>query len=350
MPYQVTSGTTRKDLLTALESFASTNGWTTEYDDITANGELALSQLNCHFAVSDGGVVARSDLINGGTVDDGYLNAGLAASITTSNHNYYGHPGSIVTTSGDIDKLSVNDLTGPFSNIYLFTDSSSSSRYIHCVIQSSTSRYSFFSIGNLDNLSMSHANIGYMMSNYYVWWNNHTDYSANASFGPNYIGCTSHGLGLFGSRQTAQLYIPSGVLDTALGFPSGALQIGGWSEPFALPIFEGSQTFNSVPGDLLDHCHLVQNDSTTGGAPLWPLPSGYYDSTVGLQCILGVYPDICFINMTGFYPGEVITYGSDEWQIFPIKAFGQSANANYGASPLPDPNSEFYAMAIKRIT
>lgn len=350
MPYQVTSGTTRKDLLTALESFASTNGWTTEYDDITTNGELALSKGNCHFAVSDGGVVAQTDSINGGTVDDGRLEAGLAASITTTNHQYYGHPGSLCTIDNDSDTWRTNDLTGPFSNIYFFTDSATSSTYIHCVVQSSSNRYTFFSIGNLDKLGMSHADIGYMIGTYYVWWPNHTDYSDYSIYGPNNIGCPYHYFGAFGDRLLAQLYIPSGVLDTALGFPSGALQIGGASDPFAMQTFNREQQYVSEPGSPLDHFHVVQNDSTTGGAPLWPLMSGYYSDTYDLRCFLGMYPDVCLVNMTGFYPTEVVTYGADDWQIFPVKAFGDSENANLGVSPESDVNSEFYAWAIKRIT
>jgi len=350
MPYQVTSGTTRKDLLTALKDFASTNGWTVEYDDITANGELALSQLNCNFAVSDGGVSAKTDVINGGTVDDGRLKAAISSSITTSNHHFYGHPDSLCTYDTDADTVYINDLTGPFSNIYLFTDSAVSSRYIHCVVQSSTSRYTHFSIGNLDNMGMSHDDIGYVAGEYYVWWNNNTDYSDNHIFGPNYFGCPYHGIGLFGDKTCAHLHIPSGVLDTAFGFPSGLQIIGGSNEPWLLKNFDREQAFSSASGCPLDHCNLVSNDSTTGGAPLWPLPSGYFGPGDGLACVLGVFPDICFVNMTGFYPGEVVTYGSDDWQIFPFKAFGQSEHANYGAIPEPDVNSEFYALAIKRIT
>lgn len=347
MPYSTTSATTRADLIAAIATFANAAGWTVEYN---VTGEAAFSKKNCHVALSDGGTASRSDMINGGTVTDGLIYMAIGSEITASNHHFYGHPGSIVTSSGDLDKIIVNDLAGPFTNVFLFTDSNVDSNYIHCVIQNSSGRYTYLGFGNLNKLGMSHANIGYAIGTYYIWWNNIADYSSNSSFGPNYFGHYGHVMGVVGESPNCHLYIPSGVLDTSLGFASGDQQIGGTSGALSIINMDRTTLSGAASGRLMDHFHLTANDSTTGGALLWPLVAGYALPASGLRCVLGEIPDLCLFNLSGFAARDVLTYGTDEWQVFPQKLAGESANSNYGVNPTTTVNTEFYGYAIKRLT
>ena len=343
MPYSVVSASTRADLLAAIATFASSNGWTVEYN---VTGELGLSKLNCHVALSDGGTVSESDQINGGTVTDGFIFGALGSSLTASNHHYYGHPDSVVTTSGDSDRVTINDLAGPFSNVYLFTDSSTSSTYIHVVVQSSTGRYTTFSFGNVNKMGFSHANVGYLIGCNYTWWNNYSN-TASALFYPNNIAGI-HGLWIL-SRPTYNAYVPSGVLDTALGFPSGVQMLGSATSNFLMSLLNTTQSMSAAVGSPLDHFHVSENEATTGGAPMWPLPCIYSVSDSSLRCMLGMLPDICLFSMTGFSPVEVVAYGTENWQIFPFKSQGSHANSNTGINPLAAVNTENFALAIKQV-
>jgi hypothetical protein len=343
MPFTVVSATTRADLLSAIATFATSYGWTIEYN---VTGELAMTNSNCHVALSDGGVTARTDSINGGTVNDGIIHGAIAESITTSNHHFYGHPGSIVTTSNDSDRIISNDLTGPFSNVYLFTDTAHT--YLHCVTQSSSDRYSLMSFGNLNKLGMSHADVGYAFGEFYTWWPNNSSV-INSLFAPNDISSPYHYIGMFLETYSSHVYFPSGVIDTSLGFPSGSQQVSGSS---LKNVFNRSQAAMSgyTQGYLLDHYHFIDNDTTTGGAPLWPIPIRFSYNSGAISCHLGIFPDIFLFNMSGFAPKATITYGSETYQIFPLKAQGSYANSKLGSSPTQYSNTQNFAIAIKQIT
>lgn len=355
MPFDVTSGTDRADVLTELESFAATYGWTTVYDEISIDGQLGISNGNCFCALGDGSTTLRTDSVNGGSLTDGFVFGALGTSLTAGNTQFWGHPGSIVTSSGDTDRVEINDLAGPFSNIYLFTDDAET--YIHCVVQSSADRYTFFSLGNLNKNGLSHSDIGYLTGMSYVWWPNAADFSANSGYAPNNIGNATHSLGFLGHSET-NFFIPNGVLDTAFGFSSGDIVIassGVSDRMFALWRRSGSALASVAAlagftaGAILDPFFVVGNDQTTGGAPLWSIPYFFYDSSSAVQTYLGDLPDVRMVNLTGFASKDIVTYGSDEWQLFPIKAFGDSEASNWGSNPAYPANTERYGIAIKRV-
>lgn len=360
MPFEVTSGSDRRDLLAEIEDFASTYGWTTEYDDIVSSGQLALSNSNCHVALTDTGTTSQTDAVNGGSVTDGHITAALATSINTGNQNFHGHPGSIVTSAGDGDRVITNDLAASLSNIYLFTDAAET--YVHCVVQNASNRYTFFSFGNLDKKGMTHADIGYLLGCNYTWWPNVATFAANSNYGPNNIGFTSHALGhifspgnvlvTFGSA--ANIHIPSGVLDTVLGFSSGVQMVT------AANIHEPVGVVSSVRPDglapasvsgIMSNAARIMNSSATGGAPLWPVPVIYLAglAEASLSCYLGEIPDVAYVNMQGFAAKDIVTYGSDDWQLFPIKALGDIEETTHGNSPASPANTAQYGIAIKRI-
>jgi hypothetical protein len=347
MPYSVVSGTTARDLLAAIRTFAAANSWTVEYDDVSANGELGLSRLNCHVALTDGGNTSVTDAVNGGSLNDGRIYGGIGSSITTSNHHYYGHPGSIVTINGDSDRVVINDVQGPFSNIYLFTDATG--RYINVAAQNTSDRYTHISFGNLNKIGMTHADIGYLSGQNYTWWPNVADYSANSGYGANWPGYSGHNQGFVGNSNL-HLYTPNGVLNTAYGFASGDQQTGGQSATGAQTILYLSEFGfgTATTGRLLDHFHVCGNEATTGGAPLWPLPVSFADDSSDIRCLLGVLPDTCLFNMTGFSPKQIVTYGSDDWQIFPLKAAGSYENSNFGANAAYPANTYKFGLAYKR--
>ena len=222
MAFLQTTSTGWRDLLAIIRSFAVGQGWSVSYDQITAKGQLGLSKLNCHVAIgslrnsgdtADANVFSRTDSVNGGTLTDSIIGLALGTSLTASNTKYWGHPGSIVTTNTDGDLVQVNDLTGPFSNVWLFSDTGGN--YIHIVVQSALERYTSFSFGNLDVKGATVPRCGYTTGMFHTWWPNNAVFSNNTAYDANDPGDASHLWGLVGRNSSVNFHIPTGVLNTS---------------------------------------------------------------------------------------------------------------------------------------
>lgn len=371
MAHTQTSGTTRKDILSAIKTFATANGWTATYDDISASGNLGLTKGNCAVALTDGGTTTPVDAINGGTVTDGFIFCALGTSLTLSNKNYFGHPGSIAATAGAGNgRCTINDLAGPFSNIWLYANSTGD--YIHVVIQSSSSRYTYFGFGTLNMLGQTVSPVAFLVTTQWGWWPNATpvtasNYSPNnpAAFSAVSPGNTSfqgHQVGFLWETSTQErgfhLRIPAGVLDGGAGFTTTDRCIASFVElafnRVAL-LSQGAQSGLISGGSIALPCDAIMalpNVPTTGGATLWSVPCLFSEAATpspGIYTHLGDLPDFRLTAMGGLNAQDTYTIGSDSWQVFPWKHKDIFSNTRNGATPTQFANSINYGIAIKII-
>lgn len=355
MAFQQTTASDVKDLLSVINSFAQSQGWTEVFNDIVANGQLGIEKGNAHITLGEKpgeNPIARTDEVNGGTVNDATLYMVANHSINPATQTYWGQPNSIITSQTDDDNVFNNDLAGSFSNVWLYSNATGS--YIHVVVQSSANRYTSFSFGVLDKKGMSNPDVAYVSGMFYEWWPGVNPYAGTISAAWIYPTSVEHAIGFFGEndltssvrKNGVMLFIPDGVIDPVLGFTDGDFQ--------TLSIDRIMQRgddkdFAIVNGDgkMLDHFLAVDNSLTTGGIPMSGLGVRYIENNI--TTYVGDYPDVRLVNMTNINPAQEIKFGADTWQCFPLKRKGDRSETTFGVNPQPNTNSIEYGIAIKKV-
>jgi len=101
-----------------------------------------------------------------------------------------------------------------------------------------------------------------------------------------------------------------------------------------------TQSFSqSLTHDLAYHC---SPQSYNGLAPMMPCYVGVNRTPyVGTWTLLGEFPDVRFLNISNFNPGDELILGTDVWKIFPLwnKAYAGGA----------EPISYDYGLAYRKV-
>jgi len=98
-------------------------------------------------------------------------------------------------------------------------------------------------------------------------------------------------------------------------------------------------SMHTLAHDLAYHC---SPQSYNGLAPMLPCYVGVNRTPyVGTWTLLGEFPDVRFLNIANFNPGDELTLGTDVWKIFPLwnKAY------TLGAEPI----SYDYGLAYRKV-
>lgn len=338
MQFQQTSAANLNELLIAVRNFLDTHGWSVTADG-TGGGGLSLTMQNSlgHDFYLTSYTDARTDVVSGAFTDRVLAVNWDKAAIGLA-------PGA----SARIAKT--NDMAGPFANVWLITDDAAT--YCHIIAQTATSRYSHTSFGRLDPSDMHSTDIPFAVGVYWQWWRTGTDPN-NVSTNQNDPSDTAHEIGYFcedsGSgtnANTTRIGIPDGLLDPALFFEDGALE---------LPTLRlnssreyGAGVSSTTPQRLLDFQRLIVNQLATGGTHISPLPVAVQGTTDSLHAFVGVFPGVGAVSMRGLAPGQILTFAGEEWIVFPLKQQGNVANANGGGQATLDCNSAFFGLAYKK--
>jgi hypothetical protein len=341
MAYQNTSATDYDDLLAKLYSFATvTDGnWTGVYNQ---TGQIAMYADNCYVAL---GTRSGENPISrlGGSYYDAQIHGSLSTSLNSGPpYQYWGHPGSPVTTETDSDRVIINDVLGSMTNVWFFSGDTGDPRYIHVIVQSAGDRYAHFSLGNLDKLGMTTPNCAYLAGMYYEWWPN-SGYSNDPADG-------SHEIGVLADELYSQVYVPTSVLPA--GYPTS--YIGRGIDRLVLVmtrVTSDASQWSAGAGKILDFFFPTDNQLTTGGTALYGIPWFFTEDTTGTSMVfLGNVPGMRIANIANHIPASTLYFGSDEWMIFPWKRKGLEENLVGGSNPLLECNTVHYGFAYKKIT
>lgn len=340
MAFQQTSATDWDDLLSVIATFAGTAGWTVDYDQ---TGQAAFT--NGVAAIAIGTRVGQNPItrtVGPDTYDDAILNCALADSINPSNVAFWGHPGSLVTSPTDPDILEVNDLHGPFNNVWLFSDTSPA--WIHVVVQSAGDRYTHFGFGVIDRLSASTPDCAFAIGTNYLWWPDGVNSNDPAS--------SQHIVGLIlDGTNAAHIRVPAGVLP--VGFPAAGIYK---ANHFNVSMTRGYTAANhwatnEVETRFLDFFLATANQSVTGGTSLFALPALMLNATsaASAQVHLGNFPGVRLVNISEYTPGQEVTFGTEEWLVFPLKRKGLEENTRFGTNPQPEVNTTITGFAVQKV-
>lgn len=338
MAYLNTSATDIDDLLDELYTFATGDSWSGIYNEDLAQRQIGIESSNCHIAM--GSRSAELAIAKSPSGTDGYISMALSTSLTEpGNRQYWGHPGSLVTSDTDSDRILVNDLgEGPWTNVWFFSDASGG-EYIHCVVQTAADRYTHFGFGIIDSVGMTTPDCAFACSAYHAWWPD-LGYANNPA-------STSHKIGhLVGNDNSeAQVYVPALVLPG--DYPAAGVYV---SSAMTLVMERGRQSSDhhqAQQGSILDFFLPVSNQLVTGGTALYSMPWMFQKGDNTSHVYLGVLPGIMLANIGNYTPGETLYFGADEWMIFPWKRKGLRENCDGASDPLAAANTIEFAFAYK---
>lgn len=350
MHFLQTNAVDLNGLLVALKNFLSANGWTILADG-TGGGGLALEVTN-----ANGHSFKFSSITQNQNV---YTPAGAGPTVFVERLLQIAFQKSdIGLAAGYTAKpAKVNDMTGPFSNVWLFTDDAAS--YCHVVMQTANARYNHFSFGDIDNKGMHAIQVPYAFGMYHVWWQWTPLYTGNNSSACAFTDFStgSHRIGFYceGSAtedinfasDVTRIGVPDGLLDPALGFTDGPLEtqfVRPNCSRHTFPTVGGNNT--GRPLDYMDH---FDNQGYTGGVPIFPAPVTIKTPNDLVHTLIGEWPGIGSVNVDGLSPGQELDFAGEVWMCFPIKQYGTQAARNNGTNPQPFTNTLNYGIAVKKV-
>lgn len=316
--------------LVALRDFLTAHSWTTLVDGTGGGGEtLEMTNANSLDFKLSKTTAARTDSFTGAFTDV-LVNIAYQKSDVGATAGY--HTAAVAW-----------DFAPSYSNLWFITDGTT----CHIIAQVSPSRYTHASFGEIDPKGLHAVRVPFCAGNSYVFWAQSTDYSSNEGYAANYPIVGDHNIGyFFEDNNSFHMGIPDGLLDPALGFTDG---------PIISPGVKGvcSRYYDDRSGSiyanrLLDYLSNVVNHTHTGGVNLAPIPVCVYATNNADHAYIGELPGIALVNMTGLSPSQVLTFGAEEWIVFPMKQTGTIGNSNTGATPQPDPNSIMYGFAWRK--
>jgi len=329
MAYETGSATNANDLLDKLGIFALANGWTIQRN--TA-GLLFLSKGICAVSIQTQNF-NYNDWETGSSVStpSSRWNMALNVSNDGTRTTFWGHPGSLVTTSADTDRVVTNDLYGPFTEYHFFEGTDGGAGYIHIVARTAAERWRCWGFGHLNKGAYSHTGAAYLVGCDGFYYRNQSAFNIATWYSiisaAPYPFARNSSETLVGSGQPTALYVPDG---SPVGWgqwasasaPGGVLSlINGRQKPIL-----GSSGDESYPSSaasntiqrLLNPLYFGLESQWGGNRMLFTLPFVMTNASAGRLCHIGQYPDVRAVNLEGLQIPQSLFYSTDEWVCFPV--------------------------------
>lgn len=325
-----TSAADFKAMLVAVRDFLAGNGWSVVSDSIAGTSTLVMQNSNGHKYRLRGTTANRTDFFTGAFID-------TTLNLEFDRGNTGGTPGVYSTPAGDC-----NDMTGPFPNLWLFTDEAGT--FCHIAAQTAPVRYAHASFGQIDNKGLHDSDVDYAAGTFWVFWATEANINNSNGDGNPFNNPQSNSHQVDHIDGGVVLGIPDGLLDPALFFTDGPVL----KQPWRLNEREyGKSTGVNNTAFWSDYFCNVTNKPFAGGIILTPLPMAANPASADVMSIVGELPQMALVNMQGLSPGQTLVFGDDEWLVFPIKQFGTAEAAKFGSNSLPQPNSWRYGFAYR---
>lgn len=308
MAYQETTGNSPDDVISKIATFANAAGWTVVKNEIVGSNRTLVLQNGGDYVW-----VWNSDASNiriAGTV--GY-DPGLTV---TAQAGYSGN------------YAEANCGVGPYANIFMFADSDPAA-HVHVVIEMSGGVFRHISFGTLDKLGAYTGGTYFDASNwtsseqYTNSWNNRN----RALFDCNSLNSARYG--------GARCDIPVDSRSNAW-----ALLRDGVSYQSFTGLYGGLSEQSSGEGYLMTQFYNRNNPPFSGQVTLGAIRIDV-SRPGGFRSPIGVVPNVRYLNMARYSPGQEITVGSDTWKVFPMCRKGSGAQGS--------PYSQNHAYAYKKV-
>ena len=350
------NNTSTTGLINALDTFATSKGWTTVYKDTNLD-QIGLSKDHAHIAIG-ARLTAFGDQIEAPnytqtvqrtTVTDRHLVGTVNYSLLASNRKYWGHPARTTPSA----KANIYDnankgayssyMLGPYTKVWLISNTAGD--YVHIIVKlpslGTTFRYSHFSFGFLENGTHTSPKIPYVAG---CTMNirettsafGNTAYTVNSLLGANNNieffkgGHFMTTFGVVNSHATA-------TLDSQ--YENGITVF----KPADVAPTYGLSTDTEGYG-WLDYMSDLR--STADEFFIQPMEVTLQLSNDKLYR-LGSFPGIYLCELGTRTLESELTIGSKPLRLFPIKQLGRRADTRTGATPKQAPNSGTYGFAYE---
>ena len=282
MAYQATSATSVPDLIDKIATFAGANGWTVHRNTL-GSGLRNLS-------ISKGGDYVH--VFNTGTTDV----------LVRSSVGYDGGLAGIAQPNQAVSQAQANVGTGPFSNVFLFENSSC----LFAVIEISSGIFRHLCFGSLVKYGAYTG--GTFFDAFYLHPSIQPDSPAGASYSHPLFSNWSQNQGAAGGVRcdvdgNANYFAPFRY-QAAYATPvaSGAMQAYGAGD-------YGNRAFESFYDRSVN--------SWSGVTPLQPIKIRVERTGGTYWSEIGHVPAMRFLNMSRFQVGDEFSIGPDTWKVFP---------------------------------
>ena len=346
MGYKNETVTSISDLITKLDSWMATNGWTSEHLDVTTTattgGEWAMRRTagatNIRFAASWDSENAGVNLALYQYVDQNYVIASRPWGQANDSGN--GFAGS--TPDSSIEDARHVVLAAAPLQYWAFEDVD----YTHIVVEVSDGRYVHFGWGILEKYGdWTGGEYCYGQVNSLLPYTSgliagdsvsyHLDGHLNDNSGEGYVSgtellaATIHAEGLPNQTVNGQWCISAG------GKTSASVQATFGNDRQAVPVarhmfIDGLRA--GVPCETFNR--HAQGTDISGHHAMWELAPRYYDDSTGdVYGPMGRVLDVRGINVANWTGGDEILQGGDTWVIFPAQVkwvSGAQTSGNLG--------------------
>jgi len=267
-------------------------------------------------------------------VCDGYT-AGVAANLQTNNRKFV--------------------MVGPMATSLYAYHLFSNGDFVHVVIEETPGRFRHLSFGFINKYGAfaggQYLSAGCPIESFTTTPNAFNSVNHTIPFGANGQGPSRVALATYGYPGTyvradidgwtvGWRLLTTGYWDTANLDVCGCASYANVTNNRAGYISGGPQvTLHTLAHDLAYHC---SPQSYNGLAPMLPCYAGVNRTPyIGTWTLLGEFPDVRFLNISNFNPGDELVLGTEVWKIFPLwnKAY------TLGAEPI----SYDYGLAYRKV-
>ena len=320
MAYQTNTATDIDDLLDQLRAFAITLGWTIDNWSPMFEASRTGQWLSMHHA--DAGYFTLA----GWTPNSGdpYI-YGIGHTSFSGLNSYFDQPGSS-HTQWSVYSIS-NTMPSPLTSYHFF----GTTQYLHVVVETTGGVYKHIALGKLNKFG-SYTGGEYMQM---VYW----DQGTTAINTPtNQI----HNLLFDGSHSGS--YTGSTI---GAGFVRADIdsRTNNWMKTGTIDQGTDARMYGSVRSGWLDRPFSRTPSTFNAVTPLLPIMASGERVGDNKYSPLGFAPDLRYVSMRFFNPGDLLTLGGEDWLIFP----GIQKTSTWGASPSSTPSSGDYGYAYKKV-
>jgi hypothetical protein len=306
MAYQeITTAANPADVINGIAVFAGANGWTVERNNLSgSNRTVTLKRAESDYVhlwntnTSELRVIGSVDYAAGSTPD------------TQTNRGF---------------EANANLGAGPYTKVFLFADSAPAP-HIHIVVEVSAGIFRTISLGVLEKTG------AYTGGTYYDATRWTVDVNG-VSWNSVQHACFEYNRGSVGFSGSIRVDIPADSRTNA------------WANTTGYPFYNGlAYAISDQPSGLGALTTLAYNRNQapfSGNVLLAPIQN-YVLRVGGLYSPIGTFPNVRYLRMDRFSPGEEITIGTDTWKIFPFVRQGVSVAS-------ATPYSAQHAYAFKKV-
>lgn len=320
MAYQTGSVTTLDNLLTTLATFATSQGWTIVRNTagllFLSKGQCfcAMQRINYNYNNWETGVAVL-------TADE-RLDMALATSLTAGLTTFFGHPGSLSTNSTDADRVSCNQLLGPFGEYHFFSGDTGAGDpdYIFVVVKIGADNWRHFGFGNVDKGLLTHSGAaflsgqaGYFYRQGSALTGSGSRYNTAGTSDITYTRNTNRDSAV--SHAGRNFYVPDALPNTA-DWPVHTVNVMNLISLNDKPPTQYPTTSGGAAPRLMNPMQISPVSQWGGNAVLFPMPIFIASPTALRSCYIGDFPNVRLVNMEGLLAGQEIVLAGDTWKVF----------------------------------